>query len=239
MARFSIAFDVALYWLLCLVLVISLDVAPAFAQNESVIAFATPPSVTFTLDFPPSAPSHYLIHVTQDGKTSYESMGKLTPEADGDPFSYNFTMSGANLTRIFDLAAKAEYFDDDVDYRKGRQANTGKKTLGYQDATRHHETVYNYSTHGDIQQLTRIFQNISQTMEFARRLQYFHHYQRLAVEEELKRMEEMAKGNDLEEIQAIAPILREIADDKAILNVTRVRAQRLLARSGQAAAGTQ
>ncbi len=216
---------------------------PVFAQCapalSSTITVSTTPAVTFTLDFPASAPSYYSIRVTQDGKASYESVGKLTPEADGDPFSYQFTMSGSNLARIFNLAAKAGYFEDDVDYRKGRQADTGKKTLGYLDATRHHEAVYNYSAHSEIQQLTHIFQGIAMTMESARRLQYFRHYQRLAVEEELKRMEEMAKGNDLEEIQGIAPILREIADDKSILNVTRVRAQRLLARSGQAAAGTQ
>jgi len=34
-------------------------------------------------------------------------MGKLTPEAEGDPFSYSFTMSAADLNRIFELAASA------------------------------------------------------------------------------------------------------------------------------------
>jgi hypothetical protein len=225
MTRVAIAFDVARYLLLSLVLMS----APAFAQNESVIS-PLPPTVTFTLDFPESLPSHYSIRVTRDGKASYESMGKLTPDADGDPFSYNFTMSAANLARIFDLATLAQYFDDEVDYKKGRQAYTGKKTLGYKDTTRHHETVYNYSTHPEIQQLTRIFQGIAQTMESARRLQYFHHYQRLAIEDELKRIEEMAKNKDFEELQAIAPVLQEILDDKSILTVTRVRAQRLLAK---------
>ena len=71
-------------------------------------------------------------------------------------------------------------------------------------------------------------------MEFARRLREFHRYQRLALEEELKRMEEMSKDKDprtrdLEEMQAIAPILREIFDDKTVLNISRARAQRLLA----------
>ena len=65
-------------------------------------------------------------------------------------------------------------------------------------------------------------------MEFARQLQYFHRYQPLALEEDLKRMEEMAKGNDLLELPAIAPILQQIADDKSVLNVSRVRALRLL-----------
>lgn len=186
------------------------------------------PAITFTLDFPQSVPSHYSLKVMKDGHASYESMGKLTPEAEGDPFSYAFTMSRGNVARIFDLAVRANYFAGDVDYRKGRQANTGKKMLAYVDVSRHHATEYNYSTRADIQQLTRLLQSIAITVEFARQLQYFHRYQPLALEQDLKRMEEMAKGNDLQELPSIAPVLRQIADDKSILNVTRARALRLL-----------
>jgi hypothetical protein len=208
---------------------VSVTAAKPFPQTTPVDSPAIP-TVSFTLDFPESVPSHYSIRVAKDGKAIYESIGKLTPEADGDPFSYTFRVSDANLARLFELAAGAKYFEGDVDYRKGRQANTGRKTLGYQDATRRHEAEFNYSTHQEIQKLTAIFQRIALTMEFARHLQYFHHYQRLALEEELKRMEEMAKRNDFEELQALAPVLQEIVDDKSILNVTRARAQRLLAR---------
>ena len=199
-------------------------------QNAASITVAANPAVTFTLDFPVSAPSHYSLRVSQDGKASYESMGKLTPQADGDPFSYGFVMSEANRARIFALAAQAKYFEGDVDYKKGHIANTGRKVLAYEDGEQHHEAVYNYSTNTAIQQLTQIFQSISATVESARRLQYFHHYQKLALEDELKRMEEMAKSNSLEELQAIAPVLQAIADDKATMNVTRARAQRLLAK---------
>jgi DNA-directed RNA polymerase subunit F len=187
------------------------------------------PAVTFTQDFPESTPSHYSLRVAKDGTARYESMGKLTPEAEGDPFSYSFTISEASVARIFELAASAKYFDRDVDYKKGRQANTGKKTLRYEDPTHRQQTEYNYSTYSEIQQLTKSFQSIALTMEFARHLQYFRRYQPLALEEDLKRMEEMAKDNDLKELQAIAPILQDIAEDKAVLNVARVRAQRLLA----------
>jgi hypothetical protein len=197
-------------------------------ENSSSITVPPIPTVTFTLDFPVSAPEHYSLRVAQDGKASYESMGKLTPEADGDPFTYSFAMSEENRARIFELAERAKFFEGDVDYKKGRLANTGKKVLGYADGKIQHETAYNFSTNPAIQQLTKIFQNTSATLEAARRLQYFHRYQRLAVEEELKRMEEMAKSDSLDELQAIAPILQEIAEDKAILNVTRSRAVRLL-----------
>ncbi len=215
--------------LLALILLVSAG-SSAQNQNSSSIVVPTIPTVTFTLDFPISVPEHYSLRVTQDGKASYESMGKLTPEADGDPFSYDFTMSEENRARIFELAAQAKYFESDVDYKKGHLANTGKKVLAYQDGQIQHETAYNYSTNSAVQQLTKIFQNISATLEFARRLQYFHRYQRLALEEELKRMEEMAKSDSVDEIQAVAPMLQEIADDKAILNVTRSRAVRLLAK---------
>jgi hypothetical protein len=211
--------------------------ATALAQSadlSSKVSAPTLPAVTFTQDFPESTPSHYSLRVAKDGSARYESMGKLTPEAEGDPFSYSFTMSAADLNRIFELAARARYFDRDVDYKKGRQANTGKKTLLYEDSTRHQQTEYNYSIHSEIQQLTKSFQSIALTMEFARHLQYFRHYQPLALEEDLKRMEEMAKENDLQELQAIAPLLEDIAEDKTLLNVARVRAQRLLALGAKA-----
>jgi len=47
-------------------------------------------------------------------------------------------------------------------------------------------------------------------------------------------MEESAKSNNLGELQAIVPILRRIAADHSVLNVTRARAQRLLSTANAA-----
>jgi hypothetical protein len=58
----------------------------------------------------------------------------------------------------------------------------------------------------------------------------------LALEEELKRMEQMANEKNLEEIQAVAPILQRIVADPSVLNVTRARGQRLLKGVGTGAA---
>jgi hypothetical protein len=60
-------------------------------------------------------------------------------------------------------------------------------------------------------------------------LEYDHHYQKLALDEELKRMEEMSKQNGLEGLSAVSPILEKIAGDASVVNPGRVRAQRLLA----------
>jgi hypothetical protein len=100
--------------------------------------------------------------------------------------------------------------------------------LKYSEGARKTEATYNYSPNPAVQQLTAIFQNISATLEFGRRLEFYHHHQKLALEDELKRMEEMSKSKSLDEIQAVAPILQKIVADHSVLNVTRARAQRLL-----------
>ena len=165
-------------------------------------------TVSFTLDFPQSIPDHYSISVASDGHAEYNSTGKLTPDSEPpDPFHLDFTISPTTRQKIFDLSAKAKYFDGKVDSGKRNLASTGKKVLAYRDAQRNTQAEYNYSPIPAVQELTTLFQNISTTLEFGRRLDYYHHYQKLALEDELKRMEEMTREKELDEIQAVAPIL--------------------------------
>ncbi len=199
---------------------------------------AAPATISFSLDFPQSIPDHYVITVSSDRHASYQSTGKLTPQSDpGDPFAEDFTMSADTCKKIFELAAKAKYFEGRVDSGNKKLASTGAKVLKYSEGSRNTEATYNYSPNPAVQQLTAIFQNISSTLEFGRRLEFYHHHQKLALEEELKRMEEMAKSKSLDEIQAVAPILQSIIADHSVLNVTRVRAQRLLNGAGAPASG--
>jgi len=194
-----------------------------------------PSSISFSLDFPQSIPDHYQITVASDGRASYDSTGKLTPDSEpGDPYHLEFTLSPASCQRLFDLAAKAKYFEGKVDSGRRNLASTGAKVLTYSDGDRHSRAEYNYSPLPAVQEITSIFQGMSTTLEFGRRLDFFHHHQKLALEAELKRMEEMAKDKSLQEIQAIAPLLQQIATDQTVLNVSRARAQRLLLASGTA-----
>jgi hypothetical protein len=187
------------------------------------------PSVSFTLDFPRSIPDHYSFRVLSDGHTTYESKAKLSEESDDeDSFQIDFVVSPATRARIFDLAARARYFDGPINSNKKNIASTGKKTLAYKDSQRNTEATYNYSSLPVVQDLTALFQNMSTTLEFGRRLQYDHSYQKLALDEELKRMEEMAKSNSLAEMQAVGTVLSKIIADDSVINVVRARAQRLL-----------
>jgi hypothetical protein len=210
--------------ILCLLIVSS---TLAYSQTE---ALAT---VTFTLDFPASQPEHYSIRVQSDGSARYQSSGRLSADSDDtDSFDLDFTVVAETWQKIFELAAKAGYFQKDVDSHHKGLAFTGKKTLGYKDTRRSGESTYNYSANPAVQDLTTLMQSLSATLEFGHRLQYDHHYQKLALDEELKRMEEMARTNQLIEVAAIQPILNQIIADPSVINVTRARAQRLLDRAG-------
>jgi hypothetical protein len=210
--------------LLCLLLLSSF-----FALSQA----PEQPVVTFTIDFPGSQPEHYSLRVQSDGAAHYESTGRLSPDSDEtDSFDWDFTASPATQQKIFDWTAKAGYFQKDLDSHHKSIAFTGKKTLRYKDAKRSGESTFNYSLQPAVQELTNLFQNLSSTLEFGRRLHYDHRYQKLALDQELKRMEEMARTSSPVELTAIAPILHQIVVDSTVMNVSRARAQRILEHAG-------
>ena len=209
-----------------------LRLIPIFVLS-SVLAYSQAPdpaTVTFTLDFPGSQPEYYSVRIQSDGVSHYDSRAKFSTDSDDvDSFGFDFTASPDLRHKVFALAAKAGYFQKDLDSQHKNMAFTGRKTLAYQDGKRHGEGTFNYPAHPPVQELTSLFQSLSATLEYGHRLHYDHRYQKLALEEELKRMEEDSRGTALVELSAIAPILKQIVDDPSVINVSRARAQRLLA----------
>jgi hypothetical protein len=205
----------------------------ANAQSQAPATGESPAVVAFVFDFPTSEPEHYSIRVQSDGVGHYESSGRLSDDSDAtDSFDLDFTLSAEMRQKIFDLAVQAGYFKKDIDSHHKGLAFTGKKTLTYKDAQRSGEATYNYSPNPAVQELTSTMQSLSATLEFGHRLQYDHHYQKLALDEELKRMEDLARTNELVEVAAVQAILDQIVADQSVINVTRARAQRLLERAG-------
>lgn len=200
-------------------------------------AQSAPASVTYAQTFPMSDPEHYSIKVESDGHSTYQSDGKLSLQSEkGEKFNLEFVLSDANRDRIFALTKKAKYFEGKVDSGKTNLASTGEKVLSYSSAEKNTSATYNYSPNLAIQELTRLFQDLSTTLEFGRRLQFQHRYQKLALDEELKRMEQMYAAGSLQEVSALSPILQKIVDDHSAMNVVRARAQRLLLASSQPSA---
>ncbi len=186
--------------------------------------------VTFSVDFPGADPAHFALSVSSDTKASYDSrIDQTSEDVAADTFHFDFQVSNQTRDRIFELAGKADYFTKALDSGKDKIAFTGTKILTYKDASKDTKATYNYSTIPAVQMLSGIFQRLSNTLECGRRLDFDYRYQKLALEAELKRMEAMQKEGDLQDLQAIAPILQKIANDPSLINVSRARAGRLIA----------
>lgn len=198
-----------------------------FVQSQSQTQ--APAVVTFTLDFPNSQPEHFSLRVQSDGSAHYQSSGRLSPDSDDtDNFDLDFTLAAPTRLKIFDLTAKAGYFQKNLDAHRKNVAFSGKKTLSYKDAERTGESTYNYSSNPAVEELTTLMESLSVTLEFGHRLQYDRRYQKLALDEELKHMEDLDRNHELVEVTAIQPVLDQIIADPAVINLTRARAQRLL-----------
>ena len=195
------------------------------AANQRQLA-----TVKFETTFPEFEPQHFTVSIDSAGHGAYSSESAATKE-DGEAYSVDFTASEQMRDRIFDLARAANYFQGDFEYKKHRVAFTGHKLLSYADAEKQFSTSYNWSQNPAIDELTRIFQNISRTLEAAPRLEFLQRFDKLSLEAELKKLEDLAKSNQLAEIHAIAPLLQKIAEDHGVMNVARERAFRLLERA--------
>jgi hypothetical protein len=185
------------------------------------------PTVSFDFLLEGSEPPHYSIAVAPDGKATYRVDDGPSATGSG-PYSQRFLVSESTRSRIFELSAALQCFQGQFDYRGGRVANMGAKTLKCAWADHESHTTYNYSTNPQLQELTALFQNMSNTIEHGRRIEHLHRYDKLGLEAELKWMEEQEKNKQLAELQAVAPQLERILNDSSVLNVTRRRAEHLL-----------
>lgn len=196
----------------------------------------TQASVRFSFDWAQGFPwQSYSIAVQSDGKSHFEGIPHADATNDSDAYQQDFTMSGANRQKVFDLAQKLHYFQGDYDSHVKHVAQTGKKTLQYQSPQANGSTTYNYSQNPDMQQLTNLFSGIAMTIDFGRKLTYQYRYDKLGMDECLKQIEDLQASHGVEELRIIAPMLRKIWKDPNLMNISRESARRLLATLDQPA----
>lgn len=204
----------------------------AAAQQKGALGVPATPVITFDLNWEAATPQNYTITMDANGKAQYVSRSPTrTPEGQTEPdpdYLLEFTMSAASRDSILQSAKELNYFNGNFDYTQHKVAYTGRKTLTYADSARNFHTTFNWSENKAIEQMTRIFQGISTTIEHGRKLQFMRRFDKLGLAAELKAMETMSQANYLAEVQIIAPILQSIADDPSILHMARQSAGRLL-----------
>ena len=222
----------AVGWMLAAVAAAQAPPAPPQAAGSPSSGAAT---VSYEVDSTNRDPAKYSLAIDQFGHAVYTAEDKpdANAAADGDtaaspPYRVEFEVSPATRERIFALTQQLDYFHGDYDFRKHKIADSGQKTLRYHDGTRDTSAVFRWSENKEIQDLSAVFEGIALTQALARKIQFLRRFDKLGLDEVLKRMEELQRENELLEVQSIAPTLRQVANDLSVMHVARERAARLL-----------
>jgi len=214
---------------LAIVLFAALPVAAQQPSPSPPSAIPSQASIRFSFDWLQGIPwQKYTIDVQSDGKSHFEGVPHPDETNDTDTVQQDFTISAANRAKIFELAQKANYFHGDFDSHAKHIARTGVKTLQYESPQMNGSTSYNWSQNADIQQLTHFFQGIATTIDCGRKLAFQYRFDKLGMDQRLKELEGAQASHEVEELQIIVPILRKIAADPNMMNISRESAQRLL-----------
>ncbi len=223
-----------LFILICILLATAWAQSPAPAKQV----------VFFSFHHAQLDPPEYTFQVSQDCNAVYTAKPRVEektatndPDAEPDHESTEekdqserreVRLSDATCNAIFSAAKSLDYFKGDFEFRKHKVAYTGDRVLGYFAPGVSNKSAFTWSDNPQVQQLSATFERIAATLEAGPKLQYLRRFDRLGLNEALKRLEEQAKKGWLKELQLIAPELQSIANDGQVMNIARQRARDLL-----------
>lgn len=219
-----------------LVLTVLLNTWVAVAQEPARTPSAEKagtPVVQFVLDWPAQNPPRYTVAVDAAGRATYKSEPGADPSggAAPEPYLVEWTATETTRSKIFDAVKKLNYLQGNFE-SKAKVALTGAKTLSYKDVSHNTSTSYNYSENPLIRELTHIFQSISTTAEFGRKLEYDVRFDKLGVDAQLKALQEQQRQGDAIELASIARVLQQIAGDSSMFRMSQQRAKEILRTAG-------
>jgi len=185
------------------------------------------PTVIFTSVLWNANPASYSIAIDATGAATYQST-QDSVERTGVPYTIEFQTTDATRRITFNITRELNLFNGDFPVSLGSPESAPVHTLAYHDITFNNHITYSDSTDSQIQELTSVFEEISATFEFARRLGYLHQHDRERLEPELTRMQASAERHMLRELQAVTPAIKSIALDSNLSESVRKQAQAIL-----------
>jgi hypothetical protein len=185
------------------------------------------PTVVFSSVLWNASPASYSIAVDATGTATYQST-QDSLDRTGVPYTIEFQTTDATRRITFNVARELNFFNGDFPVSLGSPETTPVRTLAYHDITFNNHITYSDSTDSQIQELTSVFEEISATFEFARRLGYLHQHDKERLEPELTRMQASAERHMLRELQAVTPALKSIALDARLGESVRKQAEAIL-----------
>lgn len=212
--------------------------APAVVPAN--ISGAPTSEVSFQFDRVGLPVPKFTLVVHEDGTGTYQAqvasvsgaaVDGAQPVTASPPVNRPIKISPQTTDTIFKTARSLDRFNIECASKAKNIADTGKKTLSYKGADGQGSCLYNYSENKSVAHLTEVFQAIAFTMDEGRKLDFMHRFDRLGLYSEMDVL-----GHEVEEKRAlelgnIAPSLRSIIADEALMQRVRERAAKLLAQA--------
>ncbi|HKF07028.1 MAG TPA: hypothetical protein VKB49_32210 [Candidatus Sulfotelmatobacter sp.] len=184
------------------------------------------PTVVFNCSRSGATPPFYSIAVDSTGSATYESL----PNS-GAPYTMEFLASDATRTRIFAMIESLKFlrgFGTDPEFNVASSIHT----LTFTEGGQRNQIQYDATSNTNVHNLTALFERISSTLEFGRRLGIMEQNDPAAIEPEIGRLKEMIDDKQLAELQTLSSILLRIVSDPRISRGSRQQAQLILNRIG-------
>ena len=183
------------------------------------------PTLVYRRVFKSSSPEFIEIKMSEKGECTFD-IRQLDNEADPQPFQVNPALA----EKMFQMAAELNHFRDLQLDVKRRIANLGEKTFRYENAGQASEATFNYTVNPTAQQLMQVFEGLARQQEHIRLLQHRIRFDRLGVNDALRRFEIDLNQKLLPEPERALPALEAVANDSRIVEIARTRARALIER---------
>ena len=212
--------------------------ASAFAQTAeppSAASAKTQAEVSFQFDRTGLPVPRFTLRLREDGTGRYEADQAETAATAtsmrgqaAQHIDRPINLTSGTAAKIFKAARAANHFNIECASKAKNIADTGKKTLSYTGGDGSGSCTYNYSENKNIDTLTNTFLAIAYTIDEGRRLEFLHRYDRLGLDAEMISFSQELEAGRALELGTISPTLAVIADDTAVIQRVRLRAQKML-----------
>ena len=188
------------------------------------------PTVVFNCSRNGATPLFYSIAVDSTGSATYESIPNSVART-GTPYTMEFLASNTTRTQIFGMIESLHFlrgFGTDPEFNVAGSSHT----LTFTEGGQRNQIQYDATSNTNVQNLTTLFERISSTLEFGRRLGITEQNDTDAIEAEISRMKDMIQAKQFAELQTLSSILVRIASDPRVSLSSRQQAQLILTRIG-------
>jgi hypothetical protein len=172
-------------------------------------------------------PSYYSIAIDSSGVATYLS-APSSLEKTGVPYTIEFQATDRTRRLTFNLARSLDFFAGESAEPAVSPEKISIRTLSYTDEHLNNQLTYTAPSGPDLDEITSVFEQLSETLECGRRVGYLQQQHPEAVGSELQSLQNLVDRHQVREFQALVPLLRVVVSDQRVDASTHKAAQRLL-----------